>query len=112
MVGFVLAIHNEVHARGHPMLAQQFHSLGGGLAFITLAGLLTVATFAPDIQRAVGADYEDTGAVSRVEYNSDPASRPVFGPFTLKGEQTNGRAAMVGIASMLLIESLTHAPLF
>ena len=112
MVGFVLAIHNEVHARGHPSLAQQFHSLGGGLAFIFVAGLLTVATFAPDIQRAVGADYEETGAVARAAYTSDPASRPQFGPFTLKGEQTNGRAAMIGIASMLLIESLTHAPLF
>ena len=112
MVGFVLAIHNEVHARGHPMLAQQFHSLGGGLAFIFVAGLLTVATFAPDIQRAMGADYEETGAVSRAAYTSDPASRPQWGPFTLKGEQTNGRAAMIGIAAMLLIESMTNAPLF
>ena len=73
MVGFVLAIHNEVHRRGHPMLAQQFHSLGGGLAFIFVAGLLTVATFAPDIQRAVGADYEGTGAVARATYTSDPS---------------------------------------
>jgi len=114
MVGFVLAIHNEVHARGHPMLAQQLHSLGGGLAFVFVAGLLTVATFAPDIQRVFGADYETraTGAVAVAAYTSDPASRPLFGPFTLKGEQTNGRAAMIGIASMLLIESLTHAPLF
>ena len=112
MVGFILAIHNEVHGRGHPMLSQQFHSLGGGLAFLFVSGLLTVATFAPDIQRAVGADYEATGAVARAAYTSDPASRPSWGPFTLKGEQTNGRAAMLGLASMLLVEACTNAPLF
>jgi hypothetical protein len=35
-----------------------------------------------------------------------------MGFFTLRAEQTTGRAAMVGIAALLLIESLTHTALF
>ena len=112
MIGFVAALNAEINYRGHPSTPEQFHSLGGGLAFCFIAALMTVATFAPDIQRAVGAEYEESGAVARVEYTSDPASRGAMGIFTHKAEQTNGRAAMIGIASLLLIESLTHTALF
>ena len=112
MVGFIAALSGEIYGRGHPSTVDQFHSLGGGLGFCFIAALMTVATFAPDIQRAVGAEYEESGAVARVEYTSDPASRGAMGIFTHKAEQTNGRAAMIGIASLLLIESLTHTALF
>ena len=112
MVGFVAAVNGELHYRAHPSLPEQLGSLGGGLAFLFVAGLLTVATFAPDIQRAVGAEYEASGAVAAAPFTSDPASRPKMGVFTLEAEKTNGRAAMVGIAALLIIESLTHAPLF
>ena len=94
MVGFLCALSGEINGRGHPSLPDQFHSLGGGLAFAFVAGLLTVATFAPDIQKAVGADYEASGAVAAVSYNSDPASRGDVGIFTVAAERTNGRAAV------------------
>jgi hypothetical protein len=112
MIGFIAAVAGEMNSRGHPSTPDQFHSLGGALGFLFVAGLMTVATFAPDIQRAVGADYEESGAVAKVAYTSDPTSRGDMGIFTVKAERTNGRAAMVGIAALLLIESLTHAPLF
>jgi hypothetical protein len=92
MIGLLCAINGEVYGRGHPSTPEQFHSLGGGLAFLFVAGVMTVATFAPDIQRAVGAEYESSGAVARIDYTSNPATRSM-GIFTPKAEMTNGRAA-------------------
>jgi hypothetical protein len=38
--------------------------------------------------------------------------KEAFGPFTPAAEMTNGRAAMLGIAFMLVAEASRHAPIF
>jgi len=38
--------------------------------------------------------------------------KEAFGPFTPAAEMTNGRAAMLGIAFMLVAEASRHAPVF
>ena len=63
----------------------------------------------PNIRAAIGNEY--SGAVDKVNYTSDPKSKEL-GPFTAAAELTNGRAAMMGLISLLAVESFTKTPLF
>jgi hypothetical protein len=47
-------------------------------------------------------------------YTSDPSSIPasqIVGPFTASAERFNGRGAMIGVAAMLVIETIRGGPL-
>ena len=110
MLAFVAAVDVEITGRMHPSSLDQFHSVGGVAAFLFVSVGLTVATFMPEIKRVVDADYQN--AVGGYTYTSDPASREAIGPFTAAAEMMNGRAAMMGLVSLMLVESLTHQALF
>jgi hypothetical protein len=45
-------------------------------------------------------------------YTADPKTLGDIGLFTAAAERTNGRAAMVGIAAMLTLETLKGSALF
>ena len=75
----------------------QFVQHSGAIAFAS--ALITLASFMPNMQNA-----ED--------YNANPASLGKSnGPWTTSAEMTNGRGAMVGLVSMLLVEKLVGGPL-
>jgi len=67
-----------------------------------------VASFAPEV-------YRQNVGEKKVEYTADPKSidpkKDPFGIFKESSEMTNSRAAMVGIAAMLLTEQLLQRPL-
>merc|ERR1719164_96187 len=56
--------------------------------------VFAIASFMPSMQGAS-------------DYTSDPRTIAPFGAFNAKAEMTNGRGAMVGLAAMLVIESVT-----
>mmetsp|Transcript_27137 Transcript_27137/g.92665 ORF Transcript_27137/g.92665 Transcript_27137/m.92665 type:complete len:184 (+) Transcript_27137:69-620(+) len=62
------------------------------------AGLVTLATFMPSMQRTD-------------DYRSNPTTIPnPPGPFTPEAEKLNGRAAMIGLVGMLAVEgAMGHA---
>uniref|UniRef100_A0A7S3VKI7 Uncharacterized protein n=1 Tax=Dunaliella tertiolecta TaxID=3047 RepID=A0A7S3VKI7_DUNTE len=92
MLGFMCAIKAET-ATGESVFAQL---LTGGFwqaAAVILA--VTIASFAPAIARGVPMDEC---------FNKDPKKEKSVGPFNANAEIRNGRAAMVGIALILLLE--------
>ena len=75
----------------------QFAAHTGAIAFAS--GLITLASFMPNMQNAD-------------DYNANPASLGKSnGPWTTSAEMTNGRGAMVGLVSMLLVEKLVGGPI-
>ena len=75
----------------------QFASHTGAIVFAS--GLITLASFMPNMQNAD-------------DYNANPASLGKSnGPWTTSAEMTNGRGAMVGLVSMLLVEKLVGGPI-
>ena len=59
MVAFVSAVGAEISSRQHLSVTDQFHSVGGFCSFLLVSAVITVATFMPEIRKAVGSDYED-----------------------------------------------------
>lgn len=75
----------------------QFAAHTGAIAFAS--GLITLASFMPNMQNAD-------------DYTANPASLGKSnGPWTTSAEMTNGRGAMVGLVSMLLVEKLVGGPI-
>ena len=108
MLGFVLAVSAETGFR-HPTLAAQWGSAPGFLSFLFISGVVAVGSFFPAIRATVGAEY--AGAVEPVDYTCDPKTKS-FGPFTASAEMANGRAAMMGLVSLLAVEAVRGAALF
>ncbi|BBN15585.1 hypothetical protein MPTK1_6g20780 [Marchantia polymorpha subsp. ruderalis] len=93
MLGFTWAVAAEVMTG--QSVAQQVVDGTGGFWFLAVAPILIFASFVPIFR-----------------WNESPDSRK-FGPFNAKAERWNGRAAMIGFASLLLTENLLiHGPLF
>jgi len=98
-VGFVAGLGAEI-ATGESF-PQQFQEHWGALA--GAAFVIAVASFMPKLQSyAVSAN---------PAWNKGQATGYDFGPFKVASEQLNSRAAMVGIAAMLVIEGLKGGPL-
>jgi hypothetical protein len=75
----------------------QFAAHTGAIVFAS--GLITLASFMPNMQNAD-------------DYTANPASLGKSnGPWTTSAEMTNGRGAMVGLVSMLLVEKLVGGPI-
>ena len=75
----------------------QFAAHTGAIVFAS--GLITLASFMPNMQNAD-------------DYTANPASLGKSnGPWTTSAEMTNGRGAMVGLVSMLLVEKLIGGPI-
>ncbi|KAF5831425.1 hypothetical protein DUNSADRAFT_13160 [Dunaliella salina] len=92
MLGFMFAIKAET-ATGESVFAQLLTGGFAKAAAIILA--VTIASFAPAIVRGVPMDEC---------FNKDPKKEKSVGPFNANAEIRNGRAAMVGIALILLLE--------
>jgi hypothetical protein len=68
-------------------------------AIVFASGLITLASFMPNMQNAG-------------DYTANPASLgKAEGPWTTSAEMTNGRGAMVGLVSMLLLEKAIGGPI-
>ena len=75
----------------------QFAAHTGAIVFAS--GLITLASFMPNMQNAD-------------DYTANPASLGKSnGPWTTSAEMTNGRGAMVGLVSMLLVEKMIGGPI-
>lgn len=93
-LGFVAGLGAEI-ATGESFPAQ-FAAHWPSFLFAT--GVVTLATFIPSF--------------NSVTYTADPKTKKeVFGPFNEGAELFNSRAAMIGIAAMLAIESVKGGPL-
>ena len=74
----------------------QFSQHVGSIVFAS--GLITLASFMPNMQNA-----ED--------YKANPETLKPGAPWTIDAERANGRGAMVGLVSMLLLEKVIGGPL-
>ena len=90
MLGCVLALYVELQG-GAPAAAQ---AAAAPLVVGATALIFAVATLVPLVT------------------NKDVAVEGGLGPFTEKAEMLNGRAAMLGFASLLVVEAIRQAPLF
>jgi hypothetical protein len=88
MLGFVAALGAELSS-GESVL-KQFGEIPGPMIFIF--ALFTTASLVP--------------------YVKNGSDRPTFGPFTATAEMINGRAAMIGFASLLIAEGVRGSALF
>eukprot|EP00873_Tetraselmis_striata_P007716 jgi/Tetstr1/427980/TSEL_018053.t1 len=88
MLGFVAALGAEL-ATGETV-GSQFSSIPGPMFFLVC--LLTSASLIPLIKQG--------------------KKELTFGPFTPRAEMLNGRAAMIGFASLLAYEAVKGSPLF
>lgn len=109
MVAFVAAVGAETSSR-HPDVIHQFASPGGFVSFLFVAALVTAGTFMPEILSSARSDYAGFSD-SKISWTSDPKTKE-FGPFSASAELTNGRAAMMGLVSLMAVESVTHTALF
>jgi uncharacterized membrane protein len=104
-LGFIAALGTEALNPGEK-LADQFVDNFPLFAGSVLA--VVVASFAPEV-------YRQNVGEKKVEYTADPKSidpkKDPFGVFSVSSEMTNSRAAMVGIAAMLITEQLLQRPL-
>jgi uncharacterized membrane protein len=104
-LGFLAALGTEALNPGEK-LADQFVDNFPLFAGSVLA--VVVASFAPEV-------YRQNVGEKKVEYTADPKSidpkKDPFGVFSYDSEMSNSRAAMVGIAAMLLTEQLLQRPL-
>jgi hypothetical protein len=104
-LGFLAALGTEALNPGEK-LADQFVDNFPLFAGSVLA--VFAASFAPEV-------YRQNVGEKKVEYTADPKSidpkQDPFGIFSYNSEMTNSRAAMVGIAAMLLTEQLLQRPL-
>lgn len=62
------------------------------------SGLITLASFMPNMQNSD-------------DYKSNPETLAPGGPWTIDAERTNGRGAMVGLVSMLILEKVIGGPI-
>ena len=74
----------------------QFAAHTGAIAFAS--GLITLASFMPSMQNADG-------------YKADPATLKPGKPWTIDAEKANGRGAMIGLVSMLVLEKVIGGPI-
>ena len=88
MIAFVAAMGAEMQS--HETFFVQFHDHVFSLVFASL--LITVASFMPSMQNADN-------------YTSKPSSKP-YGIFTPEAELTNGRAAIVGLLTVTIVEKI------
>ena len=96
MVGFVAGLGAEFGTQ--ESFPEQFAA--HGFSFALAAGLFTLASFMPNMQAA-----ED--------YSANPETFDGrFGPFSAGAEKLNGRAAMIGMLGMLVIEGAKGSALF
>merc|ERR1719313_316182 len=104
-LGFIAALGTEALNPGEK-LADQFVDNFPLFAGSVLA--VVVASFAPEV-------YRQNVGEKKVEYTADPKSidpkKDPFGVFSYTSEMSNSRAAMVGIAAMLVTEQLLQRPL-
>merc|ERR1719261_2264803 len=104
-LGFIAALGTEALNPGEK-LADQFVDNFPLFAGSVLA--VVVASFAPEV-------YRQNVGEKKVEYTADPKSidpkKDPFGVFSSSSEMTNSRAAMVGIAAMLVTEQLLQRPI-
>ena len=94
MLGFVAGVGCEL-GTGETLPVQFGEHFG---IFAAHSLVFALASFMPDMQAAA-------------EYSSDPRTIAPFGAFNAKAEMWNGRGAMIGLASMLVIESVTGSAL-
>merc|ERR1719454_2055452 len=99
-LGFLAAVGTEALNPGEK-LADQFVDNFPLFAGSVLA--VVAASFAPEVVKQEKAYTADPKSI-------DPKEDP-FGVFSSSSEMTNSRAAMVGIAAMLLTEQLLQRPL-
>lgn len=95
MVGFTAAVGAEVSS--HQTVAKQFADAPGAILAVSI--LLTAASLIPIIR---GNAVMDEGVGEGI--------RP--GAINVTNELINGRAAMLGMAALLVFEMMTGAPLF
>ena len=74
----------------------QFAAHTGAIVFAS--GLITLASFMPNMQASE-------------EYSANPETLKPSGPWTIGAERTNGRGAMVGLVSMILLEKVIGGPI-
>lgn len=74
----------------------QFGAHVGAIVFAS--GLITLASFMPNLQ-------------ATDEYAADPKSIKPAGPWTIDAERANGRGAMVGLVSMIILEKVIGGPI-
>lgn len=94
-IGFVAGLAAEI-ATGDSFPTQLYEH---PTTFAFVVAFVTAATYFPSAQ----------GASS---YTSDPETLGNIGLFTAAAERTNGRAAMLGVAAMLTLETLKGGALF
>lgn len=88
MLGFLAAVGAELSSG--QTVAAQFSHIPGPMIFVV--ALLTTASLIPVVKEG--------------------SERPTFGPFTAGAELLNGRAAMIGFAALLAVESIRGTALF
>ncbi|KAL6747086.1 hypothetical protein V8C86DRAFT_1800051 [Haematococcus lacustris] len=99
MLGFMFAISNELSS-GESVYAQL---IGGGAArMLVLIALVVAASFAPALRGVPMAEV----------FNKEPKKQKAWGPFAPDAELINGRAAMVGIATIILLEGTSGTAFF
>ncbi|KAJ9529878.1 hypothetical protein QJQ45_022311 [Haematococcus lacustris] len=137
MLGFMFAISNELSS-GESVYAQL---IGGGAArMLVLIALVVAASFAPALRgvrqalpvhpqqhpvpptaaataaTAAAAGEHSIGLTQRVPmaevFNKEPKKQKAWGPFAPDAELINGRAAMVGIATIILLEGTSGTAFF
>ncbi len=98
VIGFVCAFSSEL-GNGESIFAQCVSGGAGKALLVILA--VSVASFAPAVR---GLSWDSV-------FNKDKKPRE-FGPFTPQAELLNGRAAMLGLATMLFIEGANNQAFF
>ena len=92
-IAFVAGLGAEL-ATGESFTSQ-FSAHTGSIAFA--AGLITLASFMPNLQNADA-------------YKANPSTLKTSGPWNIDAERANGRAAMVGLVAMLVLEKAIGGP--
>lgn len=98
MIGFLAGVGAELAAGESFPYQFKAHFV----AFAAHAAIFSLASFMPTLQGSA-------------TYESDPTTIPksqIVGPFTEQAEMFNGRGAMIGMASILIIETIRGGPLF
>lgn len=112
MVGFVLAFFGELNT-GDAFTTQLFSHFG---EFLKCATLWTAASFAPSFQNRMGYCGDPktlaTNSSWQTAIKGGPIPDYVEPYFTPDVELLNGRVAMVGIALMIVIETIKGSALF
>lgn len=93
-IAFVAGLGAEL-STGESFTAQFSEHVG---AIVFASGLITLASFMPNMQNTD-------------EYKANPETLKPSAPWTIDAERANGRGAMVGLVSMLILEKVIGGPI-